>query len=104
MSAPATTTVTDTIYQPDGSLANGSLLISTTETFVSADGFTILQGFSINVPVVKGVFNVDLVPNADSSPASKYRVKYDVTQGYFSEYWEVPSSENAVGLEGVRAT
>lgn len=104
MSGPAKTTVTDTIYAPDGSLANGKLLVSTTETFTSADEFVILQGFSIWVPVTDGEFTVELVPNEESTPASTYTVKMEMTQGYFTQEWNVPSSESPVDLAAVIIT
>lgn len=87
---PILTTVVGTLYAPDGSPLDGSLLISTVGTWISADGFTILSGYTFWVPVVAGIFDVDLVLNQGSVPASTYRVKVETTQGYYMQTWDVP--------------
>jgi hypothetical protein len=82
--------VSDTIYAPDGTLLNGQILVRTTATWTSEDGYVIFQGFSIYVPVIDGVFSIGLVPNAGSNPASTYSVRVQATQGYFDQTWDVP--------------
>ena len=104
MSGPARTIITGTIYAPDGTLPTGKMLVSTTGTWTSADGFTILQGFTTWVPVADGIFSIALVPNEGSSPASTYHVRIEVTEGYFAQTWDVPSSlspPSPVGLADV---
>lgn len=95
------TTVTDTIYAQDGSLLTGTLTVSNTTTFASADGFTILQGFSIPVAVTDGVFSVNLAPNQGSMPASAYLVTVQATQQQFPMTWNVPHSNTPVNLAAV---
>ena len=101
MTGPFLTTVTDTIYAQDGSLLTGTLTISNTATFTSADGFTILQGFSIPVSVTDGVFTVNLVPNQGSTPASTYLVTVQATQQQFPMTWSVSHSNTPVNLAAV---
>lgn len=98
MSTPFTTQVTDSLFTPEGQLVSGTLTISNPQTFLSADSFTILAGFNAVVPVVNGVFNVDLIPNEDTTPASSYLVQVRCTQGYFEMTWTVPHSDTTVNL------
>jgi hypothetical protein len=94
MNTPFTTTVADTLYAPQGQTTSGNLTVSN-PTFVSADGFTILQGFSVVVPVVNGAFSVDLIPYA------AYNVSVNVTQGSYTQVWDVPHSDTPVTLADV---
>ena len=84
---PITTTVADTIYAPDGSKPTGRMLVSTNSTWTTADGYLILQGFTLWVAVVDGVFSVNLCPN---NLGSTYTTKMETTQGYFMQVWNVP--------------
>lgn len=101
MPAPFLTTVTDTLYAPDGTLVSGTMLVVNPATFVSADGFTILEGFAISVPVVDGVFSVNLVPNFGSTPDSTYTVTVRATSQFFDLTWNVPHSVSPINLAAV---
>ena len=59
--------VVDTLYNADGSRAQGSLRISW-PAFTSPDGKTITRGES-RVNIANGAVSVDLVPTAGATPA-----------------------------------
>jgi hypothetical protein len=95
---PAKTTITDTVYAPDGSLLNATLRI-TNGTFTSADGYPIPAG-SITYKVTNGVLNLSLVPTAGATPAGQsYRVDYFLSVRT-TETWLVGNSPT--NLAGVR--
>jgi hypothetical protein len=99
----AKTTVTDTIFNADGSKPNGTITATNPNTFVSADGFTITAGSRITAPIAAGVFTIQLVPNAGSNPAgTSYAVNYYTPGLTLSETWIVPSSVPPVNLAAVR--
>jgi hypothetical protein len=101
MPGPIRTQIADTLYSPEGATLNGKIVVSTTASWTSADGFLMLQGFSIWVPVVNGVLDISLVPNEGSNPASTYSVAMQMTDGYFEQTWNVPSSSTPVNLAAV---
>lgn len=85
--------ISDTIYLPDGSLANGSISISiVTGTFSSS---TTYAAFRRDYRIVAGVPTpaIDLAANSTLTPnGSLYRVEYYLTNGTTqTEYWSVPS-------------
>jgi hypothetical protein len=60
---PATTTVSDTVYRADGSLAGGTLLISW-PTFSTSGGQSVAAGKKSLTLGPGGTLSVALVPNA----------------------------------------
>jgi hypothetical protein len=99
--APALTTIQDILYKADGTRFNGSIFIAW-NNFQSGDSSTIpIQG--LTVPVVNGVFKIQLVPTTDASPGANYSIKYS-SQGkfQFSESWAVPPSSVALKVRDVR--
>jgi hypothetical protein len=95
MTGPITRTVTDTIYAPDGSTPTGKLVVSNPVTFTSPDDFVIMQGSSLFVDVVDGVFSVNLVPY------SNYQVRVQTTDQYSSQTWNVPTGSGDLTLADV---
>ena len=89
---PATTTVQDTVYKSDGSLASGTVVI-TWPAFVSGDGKPVVGGTK-TVPLSGGNLAVTLTPNAGGTPSgTSYRIRYYESAGrFFEETWVVPSS------------
>ncbi|MBI3894476.1 MAG: hypothetical protein HY313_00955 [Acidobacteria bacterium] len=89
---PAMTTVRDTVYKSDGSLASGTVVI-TWRPFVTADNKPVFGG-SKTVPLSNGSLAVALVPNVGGTPSgTSYNVKYYQSGSVFSEEtWVVPSS------------
>jgi hypothetical protein len=103
-SGPATTTVTDTVYQADGSPANGNLIISW-PAFVTASGTQVAAGSTNVALAANGTFSVSLVPNAGATPAGVYYTTvYQIGPGEVkTEYWVVPTTSPA-NLATVRMT
>src|SRR4051812_48593051 len=89
---PATTTVRDTVYKSDGSLASGSVVISW-QSFISADNKPVFGGTK-TVALNAGALAVALVPTAGATPTGvSYDVKYFQSGGVsFQETWIVPTS------------
>ncbi len=103
-SAVTTTTVQGTVYQADGTPAQGSLLISW-PAFQTAANQAIAAGQLTVAVGADGLVSVDLTPNQGAQPAgSYYTVVYHLTgQPVSTEYWTVPSSGTAT-IASVRAT
>jgi hypothetical protein len=103
-SGPAATTVTDTVYQADGSVAQGNLII-TWPAFVTASGAAVAAGNTNVTLAANGTFSVALVPNAGATPAGVYyTVVYQIGPGEMkTEYWVVPTTSPA-NLAAVRMT
>lgn len=101
MSGPATNTIQDVLYDESGNVVNGVITITNETTFVTNDGFTILQGFNLLVPIVNGALNCTLI----ISPANQqYTASYQVTDQFFTESWVVPASPSPCSLEQVRVS
>jgi len=103
-SGPATTTVTDTVYLADGTVAQGSLII-TWPAFVTASGAAEAAGNTNVTLAADGTFSVALVPNVGATPAGVYyTVVYQIGPGEVrTEYWVVPTTSPA-NLATVRTT
>ena len=103
-SGPATTTIADTVYLADGSVAQGNLII-TWPAFLTASGAAVAGGSTSTALGAGGALSVALVPNAGASPAGMYyTVVYQVGPGEErTEYWIVPMTSPA-NLAAVRTT
>ena len=103
-SGPATTTVADTVFLADGTLAQGSLII-TWPAFVTASGAAVAAGNTNVTLAANGTFSVALVPNTGATPAGVYyTVVYQIGPGEVkTEYWVVPTTSPA-NLATVRTT
>lgn len=101
----ATNTVSDTLYDASGGLANGNLVISWS-TFTGLDGNQVPAGFKL-VRVNAGVFSVVLEPNDTAVPAGTfYVVNYNLVNGArnLQEFWVVPTAPSPAHLTNVRTT
>ena len=99
---PSRTTVSDTFYNADGSLAAGRVVIAWPTFLIGS--CQVIAG-QTTVTVSSGAFNVQLYPNLTAAPAgTSYRVTYYLKTGQIStEYWVVPSSATPVTLASVRS-
>lgn len=99
---PPQTSVADTIFNADGSLAEGRVVIAW-PTF-QAGSCQVVAG-QVSVPLVAGALAVPLYPNDAATPAgTSYRVTYHLKSGRITtEYWVVPSSATPVSLALVRS-
>jgi hypothetical protein len=101
LAAPKLTTIQDTIYKADGSMFNGTAVISWVP-FDAGDNSKIgLQ--SLTVQIVNGAIRVQLVPNSDATPVNNYTVHYSSDgKQQFSELWSVPPSTTPLRIKDVR--
>jgi hypothetical protein len=86
---PPLTTISDTLFNADGTYFNGVVLISW-PSFEASDTSNVAAE-TLNVPINNGVLYVQLVPTTNADTAAVYTVQYTslgVTQ--FSEAWAVP--------------
>ncbi len=99
---PAKTTVSDTLYNADGSLAAGRVTLAW-PTFVIGS-CQVIAG-QTSVTVANGAFSAQLYPNTSAVPAgTSYRVTFALKSGRVTtEYWVVPASAVPVPLATVRA-
>lgn len=90
--APALTSISDTLYNSDGTTASGTLTI-TWRPFTTADGATI-DGGSLTYTITAGVISLTLAPNENASPAgTSYQARYALANGgNYTETWVVPSA------------
>jgi trimeric autotransporter adhesin len=87
----ATTTVQDTVYSADGTLATGTVLVSW-NAFTTAGGESVAAGSASATIGAAGVLTMMLAPNAGSTPmGSYYTAVFHLGDGTTSrEYWVVP--------------
>ncbi len=99
---PAKTTVADTLYNADGSLASGRVTIAW-PTFVIGTCQVIAGQTTVTVAI--GAFSAQLYPNTTAVPSgTSYRVTFALISGRVTtEYWVVPASAVSVALATVRA-
>ncbi len=86
---PPLTTISDTLFNADGTLFNGVVIISW-PSFEASDTSNVAAGTD-NIAVSSGNLYVQLVPTTNADTAAVYTVQYTsfgVTQ--FSEAWAVP--------------
>ena len=96
------TRIQDTLFNADGSTAQGSVTIEW-KGFTAADGSTITTN-SLRVRIVQGVLLTDLVPNENATPSgTAYQATYLLNNGTrFVENWVVPESAAAVTVSDIR--
>jgi hypothetical protein len=100
---PPKTTVSDTIYNADGSPASGRVVIAW-PTFLAGTCQVVAGQTSITIQ--DGALAAQLYPNDAATPAgTSYRVTYYLRSGRITtEYWIVPASGTPVTLSAVRTT
>jgi hypothetical protein len=89
---PPLTTISDTLFNADGTYFNGDVIISW-PTFEASDTSNIAAATE-NIQVNNGVLFVQLVPTTNANSAAVYTVQYTslgVTQ--FTQAWAVPPSD-----------
>jgi hypothetical protein len=104
-----TTTVQGTVYRADGTVAQGTMLISW-PAFVTANNQAVAAGSTTVVVGADGFASVNLAANAGANPAGTYyTVVYHLTSASLTtgsnvstEYWSVPATAKAT-IAAVRA-
>src|ERR1700677_3415570 len=99
-----TTQGTDTVYRGDGTLANGSVIVSW-QAFTPAGGRSEPR-WSPSATITNGALSLALVPNAGSTPiGTYYTAVYHLDDGSVSrEFWVVPASQFPVAVSAIRST
>jgi hypothetical protein len=97
---PPLTTISDTLYNADGTLFNGVLTI-TWPAFEASDTTQIAAG-TLTVQVTNGVLYVQLVPTTNANTGAVYTVTF-ASEGVveFTETWAVPPSTIALRVRDV---
>jgi hypothetical protein len=97
---PALTTIQDILYNADGTRFNGTIFISW-NAFEAGDTSNIATA-QVNLPIVNGVLNVQLVPTTTASAGANYQVTYNSQgQTQFSQVWAVPPSSVPLRVKDV---
>jgi hypothetical protein len=98
------TQILDTITNPDGTLFNGTVVI--TWNGYSGSGSGTVSRLSTSARVYNGALSVLLVPTTTASPGTYYQAVYTSSNGTASwtETWQVPPSATALTLAAVRQT
>lgn len=89
----ATTSIQDTIYHADGTVATGTILV-TWPAFTAVSGQTVAAG-NLTVPIgSNGSVSIQLTPNSGATPVGTYYTAvYHLDDGTVSkEYWLVPNT------------
>jgi len=96
--------ILDTITNPDGTLFNGTVVI--TWNGYSGSGSGTVSRLSTSARVYNGALSVLLVPTTTASPGTYYQAVYTSSNGTVSwtETWQVPPSTTALTLAAVRIT
>jgi hypothetical protein len=91
-----TTNVQGIVYRADGSVAQGTLLVSW-PSFTAADGSAIAAGNTTTRIAPDGSVTIALTPNYGANPqGTYYTVVYHMTDGTSQkEYWVVPQAPTA---------
>jgi hypothetical protein len=101
--APPLTTIKDTIYKADGTMFNGTAVVSWMP--FDADDTSKIGLQSLTVKIINGAIRVQLVPNSDSTPVNSYTVQYQSDgKQQFTETWSVPPSTSTLRIKDVRVT
>lgn len=88
---PPLTTISDTLFNADGTFFNGVVVISW-PNFEASDTSNVAAE-TLNVPINNGVLFVQLVPTTNANTAAVYTVQFNslgVTE--YNEAWAVPPS------------
>jgi hypothetical protein len=88
-----TTTIQDTVYRADGTVAAGTLIVSW-PAFTTAANAAVAAG-SVTVPIgADGLVTLNLAPNAGAYPGGTYYTAvYHLNDGTVNkEYWVVPAA------------
>lgn len=89
--APPLTTISDTLFNADGSRFNGVMAISW-PNFEASDT-TAIAAETENIPITNGILYIQLVPTTNADTAAVYTVQYtSLGSTQFSQAWAVPPS------------
>lgn len=98
----ATTTVQDTVYRADGTVAGGSVVVSW-PAFTTAAGQAVAAGNTSVTLGANGALSVAVAPNAGATPdGTYYTAVFHLNDGSTSQqYWVIPVSATPVTLSAI---
>src|SRR5947209_10459238 len=98
------TQISDTIYNPNGSQFNGTVIITWVGFSTPASGS--VSPLSTSARIYNGALSVLLVPSTTAASGSYYQVVYYSGDGTttWTEQWSVPPSSNPLSVSGVRTS
>ncbi len=101
----ATTLVQDTVYEANGSVGQGSVIVSW-PAFSTMSGQAVAAGTTSITIGANGSFSAQLAPNAGAMPiGTYYTAVYHLSDGTVSrEYWVVPVTTSPVAISSIRST
>ncbi|HVG26133.1 MAG TPA: hypothetical protein VM865_00900 [Acidobacteriaceae bacterium] len=104
MAQVTTTTIQDTVYRADGTVAGGSVVVSW-PTFTTLAGAAVASGTSSATIGANGTLSITLAPNAGATPTGTYYTAvFHLNDGTTSrQYWVVPVSATPVKLGTVES-
>jgi outer membrane murein-binding lipoprotein Lpp len=96
------TQILDTITNPDGTLFNGTVMVSWNGS--SSSGIGTISPVTSSTPVYSGALSVLLVPTTTAPNGTYYVVVYNSSNGLvtWSETWQVPPSATPLTVSQVR--
>jgi len=98
---PSLTTISETLFAPDGSRYNGAVYTELAAKCTAPPGSNYIGAGKGKILVNNGVLATQLVPNTSCTPVTKYKVKYDLVTKTglslrYDTYWTVGVSANPV--------
>lgn len=98
------TQVQDTVYTPNGTLFNGTVVITWLGS--SSPTGTSPAPYNTSVKIYNGALSVLLVPSTTATPPADYQAVYNSSDGLvtWTETWQVPPSSTPLTLSEVRVS
>jgi len=99
------TQIQDTVYNQDGSLFNGTLVVTWTGTSAAPTGSNPAP-FNTSVKIYNGALSVMLVPSTTASPSANYQAVFSSSNGLvtWTESWQVPPATSPLNLSEIRVS
>ncbi len=99
------TQIQDTVYNQDGSLFNGTLVVTWTGSSIAPVGSTPAP-FNTSVKIYNGALAVMLVPSTTASPSADYQAVFSSSNGLvtWTEKWQVPPASSPLNLSEIRVS
>jgi hypothetical protein len=96
--------IQDTVTNPNGTLFNGTAVITWTSSSNPTGGSP--TPYNTSVKIYNGALSVLLVPSTTVSPLGYYQVVYSSSNGLvtWTETWQVPPSATPLTLSQIRVT
>lgn len=99
------TQIQDTVYNTDGSLFNGTLVVTWTGSSSAPTGSS-PSPFNTSVAIYNGALSVMLLPSTTATPSANYQAVFTSSNGLvtWTETWQVPPATSPLNLSEVRVS